>query len=115
MHTPPHRPSTPRPTVHPHPAPPSIHTQPRGPHPAARLPLLGSGRVRRGLLDVRPGLKHLTDERERQRLEIERPGDGAPPFGIDLDAGIAYPQTKPARKPETKPARTPNPPVTPEA
>jgi hypothetical protein len=51
-----------------------------------------------------PGLKHLVDERERQRLEIERPGDGAPPFGIDLDAGVAYLETNPRTE-----ARTPGP------
>jgi hypothetical protein len=38
-----------------------------------------------------PGLKHLVEERRRQKLEIKRPGDGAPPFGpIDLDSGVVY-------------------------
>ncbi|WP_127131471.1 DUF6191 domain-containing protein [Georgenia sp. SYP-B2076] len=43
-----------------------------------------------------PGMKHLFAERERQRLEIQRPGDGAPPFGVDLDAGVAYFDLPPA-------------------
>jgi len=38
-----------------------------------------------------PGLKHLVEERKRQRMEIKRPGDGAPPFGpIDLDSGVVF-------------------------
>ncbi|GAA1650843.1 DUF6191 domain-containing protein [Georgenia ruanii] len=38
-----------------------------------------------------PGLRHLIEERERRRLDIQRPGEGAPPFGpVDLDAGVAY-------------------------
>jgi hypothetical protein len=38
-----------------------------------------------------PGLRHLVEERERQRLDVRRPGNGAPPFGpVDLDSGVAY-------------------------
>ena len=38
-----------------------------------------------------PGLRHLVEERERQGLDVRRPGDGAPPFGpVDLDSGVAY-------------------------
>ncbi|MPV38460.1 DUF6191 domain-containing protein [Georgenia subflava] len=37
-----------------------------------------------------PGLKHLNAERERQRHEVQIPGDAAPPFGIDLDDNVAY-------------------------
>ncbi|WP_448072017.1 DUF6191 domain-containing protein [Georgenia yuyongxinii] len=50
-----------------------------------------------------PGHQHLVDERERQRLEITRPGDGAPPFGIDLDAGIVYLEPGPVRSPDPPP------------
>lgn len=37
-----------------------------------------------------PGLKHLRDERDRQKMLVVRPphGGGAP-MGIDLDAGKA--------------------------
>jgi Family of unknown function (DUF6191) len=37
-----------------------------------------------------PGLKHLRQEKDRQRMLVVRPspGDGAP-LGIDLDAGKA--------------------------
>ncbi|WP_454777943.1 DUF6191 domain-containing protein [Georgenia muralis] len=37
-----------------------------------------------------PGLRHLLEERERRRHEVQIPGSAAPPFGIDLDAGVAY-------------------------
>lgn len=36
-----------------------------------------------------PGYKHLREERDRKRLEAQIPATGAPPFGIDLDAGVA--------------------------
>lgn len=37
-----------------------------------------------------PGLKHLRQERERQRTDVVHPGDGADPLmEIDLDAGTA--------------------------
>jgi hypothetical protein len=36
-----------------------------------------------------PGYKHLREERDRKRLEAQIPETGAPPFGIDLDAGVA--------------------------
>jgi hypothetical protein len=37
-----------------------------------------------------PGLKHLREERDRQRMLVVRPSHGAgPPMGIDLDAGKA--------------------------
>ncbi|WP_043499312.1 DUF6191 domain-containing protein [Georgenia sp. SUBG003] len=38
-----------------------------------------------------PGLRHLVEERKRQKMDIRRPGDGAPPFGpVDLDSGVVY-------------------------
>jgi hypothetical protein len=38
----------------------------------------------------RPDLKHLRQERDRQRMLVVRPSHGAgPPMGIDLDAGQA--------------------------
>jgi hypothetical protein len=37
-----------------------------------------------------PDLKHLRQERDRQRMLLVRPSNGAgPPMGIDLDAGQA--------------------------
>jgi hypothetical protein len=53
-----------------------------------------------------PGLKHLREERDRQRMLVVRPAHGAgPPMGIDLDAGKATisvrpPQLEPG-EPET--------------
>jgi hypothetical protein len=36
-----------------------------------------------------PGLRHLREERERQRTDVAHPKKGGPPLGIDLDAGTA--------------------------
>lgn len=36
-----------------------------------------------------PGYKHLREERDRKRLEAQIPETGAPPFGIDLESGVA--------------------------
>jgi hypothetical protein len=37
-----------------------------------------------------PGLKHLREEKDRQRMLVVRPSHGGgPPLGIDLDAGTA--------------------------
>lgn len=37
-----------------------------------------------------PGLRHLREERERQKLMVARPPAAGPaPLGIDLDAGTA--------------------------
>jgi hypothetical protein len=37
-----------------------------------------------------PGLRHLREERERQKLMVARPpAAGRAPLGIDLDAGTA--------------------------
>jgi hypothetical protein len=53
-----------------------------------------------------PGLKHLREERDRQRMLVVRPSHGAgPPMGIDLDAGkatisVTPPQLEPG-EPET--------------
>ena len=46
-----------------------------------------------------PGLKHLREEKERQKMLVSKPthGGGAP-LGIDLDAGTA--KITIARKPE---------------
>lgn len=37
-----------------------------------------------------PGLRHLREEKERQKMQVSKPtpGGGAP-FGIDLEAGVA--------------------------
>jgi hypothetical protein len=50
-----------------------------------------------------PGLRHLREERDRQKLMVARPpAAGGAPLGIDLDAGTAViPQPRPA------PAATP--------
>ena len=36
-----------------------------------------------------PGIQHLVEEKERQRLDIVQREDGDPPWEIDLDAGTA--------------------------
>lgn len=38
-----------------------------------------------------PGMKYLREEKDRQKLLVVRPkhGGGAPPLGIDLEAGTA--------------------------
>ena len=38
-----------------------------------------------------PGTKYLREEKDRQKMLVVRPkhGGGAPPLGIDLDAGTA--------------------------
>ncbi|AEG43140.1 DUF6191 domain-containing protein [Isoptericola variabilis] len=42
------------------------------------------------LVIFQPGRAHVTEEQERRRLDIVRtPAEGAP-FGVDLDACIAY-------------------------
>ena len=51
-----------------------------------------------------PGLRHLVEERERQELDVRRPGDGAPPFGpVDLDSGVAYLEPGPKRRADDEP------------
>jgi len=34
-----------------------------------------------------PGLKHLREERDRQKMLVVRPSHGGAPMGIDMDAG----------------------------
>ena len=36
-----------------------------------------------------PGHRHVVEEQDRQRLEADQAESGAPPLGIDLDAGTA--------------------------
>jgi hypothetical protein len=48
-----------------------------------------------------PGMRHLREERERQRHDVTYPKHGGPPFGIDLDAGTAR-FAVPAAPPETE-------------
>ena len=45
-----------------------------------------------------PSLRHAREERERLELNVDHPDSGAPPLGIDLDAGTAR-FTMPARDP----------------
>lgn len=51
-----------------------------------------------------PGLRHLREERERQRMDVAHPTDGADPLmEIDLDAGtatIVIPSPAPPPSPE---------------
>ena len=59
-----------------------------------------------------PGLKHVREERDRQKMLVVRPSHGAgAPMGIDLDAGkatisVAFPQLEPPEPedPDTGPA-----------
>jgi hypothetical protein len=37
-----------------------------------------------------PGHKHLREERDRKRIEAQIPESAGPPFGIDLDGGVAH-------------------------
>ena len=52
-----------------------------------------------------PGLKHLREEKERQRMLVSKPthGGGAP-LGIDLDAGTAKITITPKVQPADPPA-----------
>jgi hypothetical protein len=52
-----------------------------------------------------PGLKHLREEKERQKMLVSKPthGGGAP-LGIDLDAGTAKITIKPKVRPDAPPA-----------
>lgn len=59
-----------------------------------------------------PGIEHLVEERERQRLDIVQLEDGDPPWEIDLDAGTAVlhrprPSGGPADAPTDAPAGGP--------
>lgn len=42
-----------------------------------------------------PGIEHLIEEKERQRLDIVQREDGDPPWEIDLDAGTAVLRRRP--------------------
>jgi hypothetical protein len=43
-----------------------------------------------GFIEIfQPGYKHWREERDRKRIEAQIPESGAPPFGVDLDAGTA--------------------------
>ena len=51
-----------------------------------------------------PGLRHLREEKERQKMLVSKPTHGGgSPFGIDLEAGIAkITVTRPAPEPEAE-------------
>lgn len=50
----------------------------------------GGGVPLGGLFEIfQPGIAHLIEEKERQRLDIVQSEDGDPPWEIDLDAGTA--------------------------
>jgi hypothetical protein len=53
-----------------------------------------------------PGYKHLREERDRKRLEAQIPATAGPPFGLDLDAGVARISLATSRK-ATDPAAGP--------
>jgi hypothetical protein len=56
-----------------------------------------------------PGLKHLREEKDRQRMLVIRPSHGGgPPLGIDLDAGTAS-IVVPRRAPEVDQQTDPRP------
>ncbi|NMR21503.1 DUF6191 domain-containing protein [Cellulomonas fimi] len=55
----------------------------------------GSGALGELIEVFQPSHQHVTAERERRRGEIRRTGTGAPPHGVDLDAGIAYLEAPP--------------------
>ncbi len=43
-----------------------------------------------GFIEIfQPGYKHWREECDRKRIEAQLPESGAPPFGVDLDAGTA--------------------------
>lgn len=48
-----------------------------------------------------PGMRHLREERDRQRMLVSKPthGGGAP-LGIDLDGGTAKITVKPKKQPQ---------------
>jgi hypothetical protein len=47
-----------------------------------------------------PGGRHIVDERERQHSLRDEVGDGAPPFGVDLENGrVRLPPPKRAEPP----------------
>ena len=55
-----------------------------------------------------PSLRHAREERERLELNVDHPDSGAPPLGIDLDAGTAR-FTMPARGPTSEASGTTDP------
>ena len=47
-----------------------------------------------------PGARHIVNERERQHSLRDEVGDGAPPFGVDLENGtVRLPAPKRAEPP----------------
>ena len=57
----------------------------------------GSGTFGEIVEIFQPSRVHLTAEKERQRLDIvQRPAEGRP-FDVDLDGGVFYVPSEPAR------------------
>ncbi|MGN6301968.1 MAG: DUF6191 domain-containing protein [Angustibacter sp.] len=57
-----------------------------------------------GFIEIfQPGYKHWREERDRKRIEAQIPESGAPPFGIDLDAGTAVIRMSPPPAPDDPP------------
>jgi hypothetical protein len=53
-----------------------------------------------GLIDVfHPAAKNVLEEQERQHSLVDEVGNGAPPFGVDLDNGSVDLRV-PRRRPE---------------
>ena len=70
----------------------------RKPRPAGGAGSSTMGGALGGLIEVfQPNHQHLVAEQERQRSDAQQDEDGAPPFGIDLDAGIADLRVRPRR------------------
>lgn len=37
-----------------------------------------------------PGYRHTVEERERKRIEAQKPGSEGNPLGVDLDKGVIH-------------------------
>ncbi len=77
----------------------------RRPEPGDGGDSAGSGMFGELVEIFQPSRVHLTQERERQRLDIaQTPAEGAP-FGVGLDAGVAYLPAPATRRGRTTTAR----------
>ena len=68
---------------------PRVDDAPRRPRPDHAGRSVGSGALGDLIEVFQPSHHHLVQEQERQRGEVRQTGSAAPPFGIDLDAGVA--------------------------
>lgn len=64
-----------------------------------------------GFIEIfQPGYKHWREERDRKRIEAQIPESGAPPLGVDLDAGTALIRLSPPLPDAADTPPTPPPP-----